>query len=52
MDAEDSIHEVAMAEYNRLSDAGLVDLFNEYSFDLWVEGSGKDFVEETLKGKG
>lgn len=48
-DVEDVIHELAVAEYCRLSDAGLIDLYKEYNFDLWIEGSGKIYVEEQKK---
>ena len=49
MTIEDKLHEMAVAEYCRLSDAGLIDLYYEYSFDLWIEGSGKLFMEEQRK---
>lgn len=48
-DVEDVIHELAVSEYCRLSDAGLIDLYKEYNFDLWIEGSGKIYVEEQKK---
>jgi len=48
-DVEDVIHELAVTEYCRLSDAGLIDLYKEYNFDLWIEGSGKIYVEEQKK---
>ena len=49
MTIEDKLHEMAEAEYCRLSDAGLIDLYDEYSFDLWIEGSGRLFMEEQRK---
>ena len=48
-DVEDVIHELAVTEYCRLSDAGLIDLYKEYNFELWIEGSGKIYVEEQKK---
>ena len=49
MDIEEQLHQMAEAEYCRQSDEGLIDLYYEYSFDLWIEGSGKLFMEEQRK---